>query len=133
MAARFERDHAANIKNYNFKAGDLVLVRNTATVKALNRKMQPCYTGPLVVVSRNRGGAYILCKLDGTLSYAPFATFRIIPYFTQEHINIPDIQNHIDITVTRLQEMEDAMDQDPEDLFPTPTDSPNTHGADVED
>ena len=98
-AVRFEHDHATNIKNYDFKPGDLVLVRNTAIEKALNRKMRPRYTGPLVVVSCNRGGAYILCELDGTLSHAPFAAFRIIPYFAREHINIPDIQNHIDVTV----------------------------------
>ena len=132
-AAHFERDHAANIKNYDFKPGNLVLVRNTAIEKALNRKMRPRYTGPLVVVSRNRGGAYILCELDGTLSHAPFAAFRIIPYFAREHIDIPDIQNHIDVTVARLREMEDATDQDPEDPFPSPTDSPDTHGANTED
>ena len=132
-AARFERDHTANIKNYDFKPGDLVLVQNTAIEKALNRKMRPCYTGPLVVVSRNRGGAYILCELDGTLLHAPFAVFCIIPYFACEHIEIPDIQNHIDVTVARLREMEGAMDQDPEDPFPSLTDSPDTHGADAED
>ena len=101
-AARFERNHAANIKNYDFKPSDLVLVWKTAIEKALNRKMRPCYTGPLVVVLRNRGGVYILCKLNGTLSHAPFAAFCIIPYFAHEHINIPDIQNHIDVTVTQL-------------------------------
>ena len=110
-----------------------MLVRNTAIEKALNRKMRPRYTGPLVVVSRNRGGAYILCELDGTLSHMPFAVFRIIPYFAHEHIEIPDIQNHIDVMITRLREMEDATDQDPEDPFLTPTDSPDTHRADAED
>ena len=40
-AVCFECDHAANIKNYDFKSGDLVLVRNMAIEKALNRKMRP--------------------------------------------------------------------------------------------
>ena len=104
-----------------------------AIEKALNRKMRPRYTGPLVVVLRNCGGVYILCELDRTLSHAPFAVFRIIPYFAREHIEILDIQNHIDVTVAQLREIEDAMDQDPEDPFPSPTDSPDTHGADAED
>ena len=98
-AAHFERDHTANIKNYDFKPGDLVLVWNTAIEKALNRKMQPRYTGPLVVVLHNRRGVYILCELDSTLLHAPFATFHIIPYFACEHIDILDIQNHIVIMV----------------------------------
>jgi hypothetical protein len=87
--ARFERDHAAIIRDFSFKPGDLVFVRNTAVEKALNRKMRPRYTGPLVVVSRNRGGAYILCELDGTLSHSPFAAFRVLPYHACEHIEIP--------------------------------------------
>ena len=102
VAACFEHDHAANIKNYNFKACNLVQVQNTAIEKALNRKMRPHYTGPLVVVLCNCRGAYILCKLNGTLLHVPFAAFRIIMYFTNEHIDIPDIQNHIDVTVAHL-------------------------------
>ena len=133
VPACFERDHAANIENYNFKSGDLVLVQNMAIEKALNRKIQPRYTGPLEVVSHNRRGAYILCELNGTLLHAPYTAFHIILYFTHEHIDVPDIQNHIDITVARLREMEDTMDQDPKDPVPMPTDSPNTHRADTED
>ena len=51
-AACFERDHGTTIWDFNFKTRDLVLVRNTAVEMALNRKMRPCYTGPLVVVSK---------------------------------------------------------------------------------
>jgi len=36
MAARFEKEHAHTVRNFNFKLGDLVLVRNTAIQKALN-------------------------------------------------------------------------------------------------
>ena len=73
------------------------------------------YTGPLVVVSRNRGGAYILCDLDGTLAHSPFAAFRVVPYFARNHIDIPDIEQHIDVTVARLRAMEDSTEPDPED------------------
>jgi hypothetical protein len=113
-AARFEREHAATIRDFNFQPGDLVLVRNTAIEKALNRKMRPRYTGPLVVVSRNRGGAYILCELDGTLAQAPFAAFRVLPYFAREHIDIPDLVQHLDISAARLREMEAADTTDPD-------------------
>jgi hypothetical protein len=78
--ACFEQDHGAIIRDFSFKPGDLVLMCNTAVEKALNCKMCPRYTGPLVVVSRNRGGAYILCELNGTLLHSPFAAFRVLPY-----------------------------------------------------
>ena len=41
VARQFERDHALTIKDFDFKTGDLILVRNTAIEKALNQKMWP--------------------------------------------------------------------------------------------
>ncbi|ETW86547.1 hypothetical protein HETIRDRAFT_42345, partial [Heterobasidion irregulare TC 32-1] len=56
--------------------GSLVLMRNTAIEKVLNRKMHPHHSGPLLVISRNQGGAYILAKLDGSVFDWPVAAFR---------------------------------------------------------
>jgi hypothetical protein len=85
------------IRNFDFKAGALVLIRNTAIEKVLNRKMRPCYLGPLLVVLRNKGGAYIVCELDGTLYHNPVTAYRIIPYLMQEYCltsrNIPTSQS----------------------------------------
>jgi len=114
-ALRFEQEHSASIRDFNFQRGALVLVRNTAIEKALNRKMRPRYTGPMVVVSRNRGGAYILCELDGTLAHSPFAAFRIIPYFARSQIEVPDLEQHLDVSISRLREMEAASGADQED------------------
>ena len=52
---RFKLEHGASIKDFNFKLGDLVLMRNTAIEKALNKKMRPRYIGLLIVISRNKG------------------------------------------------------------------------------
>src|SRR5271156_3198736 len=52
-AIRFKKDHIHTIKDFDCKLGDLVFARNTAIEKALNRKMHPCYLGPLIVISRN--------------------------------------------------------------------------------
>src|SRR5713226_8499187 len=57
----FEREHSVTITNFNFGQGDLVLVRNMSIEKALNRKMCTRYFRPMIIVSRNKGSAYILC------------------------------------------------------------------------
>ena len=67
--------------------------------------MKPCYLGPLIVVSRNKGGAYILCELDGTVLHRPIAAYRVLPYLARGTIYLPD--DFIDIDTTRLHQMED--------------------------
>ncbi|KNZ76555.1 hypothetical protein J132_09637 [Termitomyces sp. J132] len=100
----FEKDHAATICDYNFKTGDLVLMRNMRIEVTHNKKMKLRYLGPLVVISCNRGGAYILCELDGSVLHRPVAAFRLIPYLAREHITVPS--NTFDIDTSRLQELE---------------------------
>jgi hypothetical protein len=78
-------------------------MRNTQIEKALNRKMRPQYLGPLIVVARNFGGAYVLCELDGSVLHRPIAAFWILPYLTQKSISLP--LNFIDIDVERLEEL----------------------------
>jgi hypothetical protein len=104
----FERDHVHTIRDYDFKLGDLVLIRNTAIEKALNRKMRARYLGPCIVISRNKGGAYIVAELDGSVFDRPIAAFRIIPYFPRNSINVPDLDNLLDISSARLAEMEET-------------------------
>ena len=109
-AIRFEKEHQRTIRNYDFQPGELVLMRNTQIEKSLNRKMRPRYLGPLFIVSRNYGGAYIVAELDGTVFHRPVAAFRVIPYFARRSIPIPD--NFIDIPLSRLREMENSHDDD---------------------
>ncbi len=79
-ALRFAEENQHTIREFNFKKEDLFLIQNTAIEKALNRKMQPHYLGPLIVILKNRGGAYVLCELDGTVFNRPIAAFWVVPY-----------------------------------------------------
>lgn len=114
-AVRFEKDHAHTVKNFDFKLGDLVLVRNTAIEKALNRKMRARYLGPLIVLARNRGGAYVVAELDGSVFDRPVAAFRVIPYFARTSIELPPLQELLDISQARFQELKDSEVADPDD------------------
>jgi hypothetical protein len=113
-ALRFERENAVTIRDYNFKRGDLVLMRNTAIEKSLNRKMRKRYLGPLIVISRNRGGAYIICELDGSVFHRPIAAYRLIPYFARQSIPLPPLEELLDISTERLRDLEQTTLIDPE-------------------
>jgi hypothetical protein len=94
---------------------------NTQIEKSLNKKMCTRYIGPLIVVSCNYGGAYILTELDGTVLHRPIAAFRLLPYFAHKSIPLPPDIINIDDT---LQEMEHSLNADghKEDTYQNPTD-----------
>jgi hypothetical protein len=106
--------------NYNFERGDLVLLRNTQIEKALNRKMRPRYLGPLIVIARNYGGAYILCELDGTVFHRPVAAFRLLPYLARKSIPLPlnftDIDSHRLEAIRRTTDIDDDVLEGPHDF-----------------
>ena len=84
--------------------------------------MRPRYTGPLVVIARNRGGAYILCELDGSVLDRPMAAFRLVPYFSRTAIPLPN--DVLDIEEAKLRQMQEAssLGDDDEDLGDQPED-----------
>jgi hypothetical protein len=87
--ADFIKANESKIVDYDFKEGDLVLVRNSSVEHTLSSKTKPRYGGPMVVVRRTRRGSYILAELDGAVSSNRYAAFRLVPYFPRSHIALP--------------------------------------------
>jgi hypothetical protein len=66
--------------------------------------MKPQYLGPLIIVSCNQGGAYIVAELDGSVFNRPVAAFRLIPYFARAAIPIPE--DLLDVNQQWIRKME---------------------------
>ena len=81
--------------------------------------MKPWYLGPLIVFSRNKGGAYILCELYGSVLQNLIVWFCILSYFARKSISLPE--GFIDIRTDRLREMEEQdFEEGEEDLLDLP-------------
>ncbi|KAF9059117.1 hypothetical protein BDP27DRAFT_1239415 [Rhodocollybia butyracea] len=115
---KFEEDHAHSIKSLDFSSGDLVLAWNTRVEKTFSTKNRMWYMGPLLVICRNRGGAYIVAELNGTLWRRPVGAFRLIPYRARLTLPVPNIEEFIDIPTKELERMEESNDCDYSNKFP---------------
>ena len=112
---RMEREHDASIKDYDFRPGDLVLVRNSSIEKSHNTKAKLRYYGPLMVVDRSAGGAYLIAELDGTVFHHPVAAFRVLPYLARRSLSADQIRLVLDTSQERLDTLRATREQDPED------------------
>jgi hypothetical protein len=81
---QFERKFHRKLKCSMYQSGDLVLVRNTAIEKELNRKTKPRYLGPFEVERRTKGGSYVLKEMDGAILQQGVAAFRLYPYISRD-------------------------------------------------
>jgi hypothetical protein len=86
--AQFERKFLKKLQRDEYKPGELVLIRNVSLEMEVSarRKTSDRYIGPYEVVRKNKGGAYILQELDGSLlAQNPIAAFRLFPYIMRDH------------------------------------------------
>ena len=70
--------------------------------------------GPLLIISQNHGGAYILAELDGSVFDHPVTAFRVISYFARKKLDIPDLNALLDISTQCLRNMEATDSEDSE-------------------
>ncbi len=114
---QYEKDHKAVIRDFDFKPGSLVLVRNTGIESSHDRKMKARYLGPVVVIRRTQGGSYVVAELNGALWGQKVAQFRVLPYFAREKIALPGkLLNWPSSGPETLQKLLDA--EEPEDGAP---------------
>jgi hypothetical protein len=76
------------ICTYQFKPSNLVLVQNSHIEVLLDQKTKPWWIGPMVIVQQTSHRAYILAEIDSAISKLCFAAFCIIPYHTQQRMDI---------------------------------------------
>ena len=86
---QLEKTASHKIQDFDFEPGSLVIVRNSKFDKTLSDKTKPHYFGPMIVLRRTTGGAYILGELDGSISKLRFAAFRLLPYHPRDMKAVP--------------------------------------------
>ena len=74
---QYEKDYKAVIKDFNFEPGDLVLMRHSKVESSLDKKMQPRYKGPMRVVTRSKGGSYVLAEINRAVSQERVTKFHL--------------------------------------------------------
>jgi hypothetical protein len=101
------------IKDYCFSPGDVVLVRNTVDEGSLSGRNRDRWWGPVVVVRRTKGGAYIVCEFNGAVWQKKIGRFRVIPYQQRKKLTIGDrIEELIDVSRQTLDELEGEPDEE---------------------
>jgi hypothetical protein len=91
--AQFEKKFHRKLRRSVYNPGDLVLIRNTAIEKELNKKTKPRYIGPYEVDRRTKGGSYVLKEMDGTILRQGVAAFRLYPYIERGSTELTSLQD----------------------------------------
>jgi hypothetical protein len=113
---QFEKWYKRQLCRTHYKAGELVLVRNSAIKASVSSrtKTEDRYLGPYIVIQKTKGGAYVLREPDEAQHTALYAAFRLLPYIS---CNSPLLEDLIGD-----QEHSDSEESDDADHLPDPSD-----------
>ena len=81
-------------------------MKNSAIEMLADRKMKPRYLGPMVVVRKLQGGAYILAELDSSVWQNKVAAFRVLLYLSRRKLNFnSEVKELLDASEESLLEL----------------------------
>jgi len=110
---QLERDLQHKIEKFDLRPGSLVLVKNSAIEMSADKKMKLRYLGPMIVVRKSQGGAYILAELDGSVWQNKVAAFRVLLYLSRRKLNFNSkVKALLDISEENLREFAAESDKD---------------------
>lgn len=93
---QFELRYRRTLWTDDLEAGTLVIMRNSAKDKSLDKKYSPRYLGPYEVVRRTRGGSYVLKELDGAVMRQGVAAQRLLPYLSRDDTRLAQLAEDIE-------------------------------------
>ena len=110
---QLERDLQHKIEEFDLGPESLVLVKNSAIEMSADRKMKPRYLGPMVVVRKSQGGAYILAELSSSVWQNKVAAYRVLPYLSRRKLNFnSEVKKLLDASEENLRELAAESDRD---------------------
>ena len=84
----FEKRFHTRLVHDQYTPGTLVLIRNSAIEKEMDRKSKPRYNGPYEVYRRTQNGSYVLKELSGETLRHSIAAFRVVPYISRNNTQL---------------------------------------------
>ena len=78
----------------------------------------------MIIISQNRGGAYILAEMNGAVLTWPIGAFQVIPYYPRWSITLPLLEDILDISTDELHHREESVETDEELTQDTGDDNP---------
>jgi hypothetical protein len=95
----FEKEWGSRIKDWKFKYGDLVLIRDSSRKTSLDRKVYDKWFGPCIVIRQTAGGSYICAEMNGNVNGERLARERLIPYLARQCIELPSrLEDWVDLS-----------------------------------
>jgi hypothetical protein len=105
---KFAEDWKHYMKNFKFKYGDPVLIRDSEMKNSLSGKMYNNWFGPCIVLRKTDGGSYICAQQNGATIGERISKDRLLPYRLRDNSKWripPNLEDWVDISRQSLREL----------------------------